>query len=398
MHSIFFDDDNTVHFLPLTYTRPVGALRIGIFTLAEKWSRALGTSFSYFTSDHLTQKYPLTIQEDQWLINPRFLPNSELIQSILDLQVNESIWFENTLIAARLHEDDLNTKEKRDTFQTRLNPKYKKHTESENLGILRAWWDLFSKNEEALRFDFSALDQRASSTLNSSVEILGNQLFVESGVDIKHAIINTETGPVYLGKNTQVMEGAVIRGPFALLEGSVVKMGAKVYGATTIGPYSKIGGELNNVVFQGFSNKGHDGFLGNAVVGEWCNFGADTNNSNLKNNYASVKVWSYATKQFIDTGLQFCGLAMGDHSKTGINTMLNTGTIIGVGCNVFGAGFPRTFVPSFTWGGANARTTHKLNKMTETAEIVMLRRDVKLCEDDKVILSHIFEETKQFRS
>ena len=209
--------------------------------------------------------------------------------------------------------------------------------------------------------------------------------------------LNLETGPIYIGKDSEVMEGAVIRGPFALLEGGGVKLSAKIYGPTTIGPHSKVGGELNNVVIQGYSNKGHDGFLGNAVLGEWCNLGADTNNSNLKNNYASVKTWSYSKGGFKDTGLQFCGLAMGDHSKTGINTMLNTGTVIGVGCNVYGAGFPRTFMPSFIWGGADGRMVHKLSKFYETAAIVMARRGVELSETDKAILSHIFEETEKYR-
>ena len=194
------------------------------------------------------------------------------------------------------------------------------------------------------------------------------------------------------------MEGATIRGPFALLDESQVKMGAKIYGATTVGPQSKVGGELNNVVIQGYSNKNHDGFLGNAVLGEWCNLGADTNNSNLKNNYAIVKSWSYRKEGFLDTGLQFCGLAMGDHSKTGINTMLNTGTVIGVGCNVFGAGYPRTFIPSFSWGGAGGRSIHRLNKFFETAEIVVNRRGLEMSDADKAILSHIFKETEKYRT
>ena len=205
-------------------------------------------------------------------------------------------------------------------------------------------------------------------------------------------------GPIYIGKDSEIMEGSLVRGPFALGENSILKMGAKVYGATTIGPYCKVGGEINNSVLFGYSNKGHEGFLGNSVLGEWCNIGADSNTSNLKNNYAEVKLWNYENERFINTGLQFCGLMMGDHSKCGINTMFNTGTVIGVSANIFGAGFPRNFIPSFSWGGAAGFSTYHMNKVIEVAKVVMKRRALDLSELDKNILQHVFETTSKFRT
>jgi UDP-N-acetylglucosamine diphosphorylase/glucosamine-1-phosphate N-acetyltransferase len=285
----------------------------------------------------------------------------------------------------------------KNTFHSNLSGK-KKEIENDGLLYIYNVWDIFLKNGEAIEFDFQKLSAgRKSQALPSTVNCLGDKYFIEEGAKLNFVTLNTDSGPIYIGKDAEIMEGSVIRGPFALCEGSGVKLGAKIYGPTTVGPHSKVGGELNNVVIQGYSNKGHDGFLGNAVLGEWCNLGADTNNSNLKNNYATVKTWSYSKGGFKDTGLQFCGLAMGDHSKTGINTMLNTGTVIGVGCNVYGPGFPRTFIPSFVWGGAEGRMVHKLNKFFETASVVMERRNLQLSDVDKVMLSHIFEETEKYR-
>jgi UDP-N-acetylglucosamine diphosphorylase/glucosamine-1-phosphate N-acetyltransferase len=222
-------------------------------------------------------------------------------------------------------------------------------------------------------------------------------VFVEPGFHGENFTLNASLGPVYLGKDSEIMEGSVIRGPFALCEAAVVKMGAKIYGPTTIGPFCKVGGEINNSVLQANSNKSHDGFLGNSVLGEWCNLGADTNNSNLKNNYGEVKIWNYASRDFVGTGRQFCGLIMGDHSKCGINTMFNTGTVVGVSANIFGPGFPPTFVPSFSWGGAGGFSDYKLSKALETASRVMERRELELTREDLVILEHVFHLTKEFR-
>ncbi|MEO1714969.1 MAG: glucose-1-phosphate thymidylyltransferase, partial [Bacteroidota bacterium] len=260
--------------------------------------------------------------------------------------------------------------------------------------------EIFSQNGAALRSDYEKLTRnRLSEALPESNTLIGpkNQLFIEPGASVEGAILNTKTGPIYIGKDAAVMEGAIIRGPFALGNNGVVKLGAKVYGPTTIGPFAKIGGEVNNSVLFGYSNKGHDGFLGNSVIGEWCNLGADTNNSNLKNNYAEVRAWNYKLEGFIPTGLQFCGLIMGDHSKCGINTMFNTGTVVGVSANIFGAGFPRNFVPSFTWGGPSGMSTYRVKKAFETAERVMVRRKKELDKVERDILEHVFRISSTYR-
>ena len=265
--------------------------------------------------------------------------------------------------------------------------------------VLNFLWDIFSKNDSAIRDDFSLLTEgRKSQPISSSNKFAGSQqIFIEKGAVVECSVLNATNGPIYIGKNAEVMEGCLIRGPFALGENAVLKMGAKIYGATTIGPYCKVGGEVNNSVFQSNSNKAHDGFLGNSVIGEWCNLGADTNNSNLKNNYANVKIWSHATEEMVDTGMQFCGLFMGDHSKSGINTMFNTGTVVGVNANIYGSDFPIHFVPSFSWGTAQGFSDYRLEKALEVAERVMARRNQKLTTSERKILSHIFNLTNRFR-
>ena len=399
MNIILFDDDKYNDFLPLVYTRPIGALRCGIFTINEKWEKALGASVSYFSKSYLDSNYPQQWNADNYLINARFLPTDTFLKAIDKLESGDSIWQGEDLLAARLKDDgNLSREEKNDFYKNLQGNKIELEPQAETIE-LKSVWDLFGKNDQALRLDFQRLiKDKVSEPIPESVNTIGSDIFIEKGADLTFATLNSSTGPIYIGKDTVVMEGATIRGPFALLDNSQVKMGTKIYGATTVGPHSKVGGELNNVVMQGQSNKNHDGFLGNAVLGEWCNLGADTNNSNLKNNYATIKTWSYNKNGFADTGLQFCGLAMGDHSKTGINTMLNTGTVIGVGCNVFGAGYPRTFIPSFSWGGSGGRMVHKLNKFFETAQTVMQRRNIELSDQDKAILSHIFEETEKYRT
>ncbi|RLD25854.1 MAG: glucose-1-phosphate thymidylyltransferase [Bacteroidetes bacterium] len=399
MNIILFDDDKYTDFLPLVYTRPIGSLRCGIFTINEKWEKVLNAKVSFFTMPYLESKFPQVWAKDNYLINARFLPTGETVQLIKKLGFGDSIWQGEDLLAVRIKDEGNLTREEKNNFYKNLHGKKIELEPKAETIELKSVWDLFIKNDQALRLDFQYLTKdRASESIPKSVNTIGTDIFIEKGAELTFATLNSSTGPIYIGKDTVVMEGATIRGPFALLDHSHVKMGAKIYGATTVGPYSKVGGELNNVVMQGHSNKNHDGFLGNAVLGEWCNLGADTNNSNLKNNYATVKTWSYNKNGFTDTGLQFCGLAMGDHSKTGINTMLNTGTVIGVGCNVFGAGYPRTFIPSFSWGGSGGRMIHKLNKFFETAQVVMERRNIELSKQEKVILSHIFEETEKYRT
>ena len=260
-------------------------------------------------------------------------------------------------------------------------------------------WDIFSKNGEAIQEDFNLItkDRKSQPIPEMVVAFHSENIFIEEGAKLPYCSLNATNGPIYIGKDSEIMEGSVIRGPFALCEHATVKLATKIYGATTIGPHSKVGGEVNNSVIFGYSNKGHDGFLGNSVLGEWCNLGADTNNSNLKNNYAEVRLWDYQTEGFAKTGLQFCGLMMGDHSKCGINTMFNTGTVVGVSANIFGSGFPRNFVPSFSWGGSKGFVTYLTKKAFEVSKVVMSRREIEFTEDDKAILEHIFEETKKFR-
>jgi UDP-N-acetylglucosamine diphosphorylase/glucosamine-1-phosphate N-acetyltransferase len=341
----------------------------------------------FVTEDYLQAKYPSDIQKDQLWINGAVCPNKELVKDILALEINESLFDDDENIIAFRSGD----------FKESIDCE-KSYTDVSFTHILNSW-DIFSKNGAEIKSDFDLITEgRVSQKANSTNTILGeNKLFIEEGATVSCAIINAESGPVYIGKDAVVMEGSIIKGPFALCESSYTKLGAKIYGPTTVGPHSKVGGELNNVVIFGYSNKGHDGFLGNSVLGEWCNIGADSNNSNLKNNYAEVKLWDYESNRFKLTGLQFCGLVMGDHSKCGINTMFNTGTVVGVSANIFGAGFPRNFIPSFSWGGPQGQTTYQTNKAFEVAEIVMARRAVEFDATEKAILTKVFELSEQYR-
>jgi UDP-N-acetylglucosamine diphosphorylase/glucosamine-1-phosphate N-acetyltransferase len=248
-------------------------------------------------------------------------------------------------------------------------------------------WEIFQYNGRALQEDFQLLTAgRNSQPLSDSNRHTGNQLFIEEGAKIECSILNSSTGPIYIGKEAEIMEGCMIRGPFSLGDHSTVKMGAKIYGPTTVGPHCKVGGEINHSVFFGYSNKAHDGFMGQSVIGEWCNIGADTNTSNLKNTYEDIKLWNYADKTFVDTGLQFCGLIMGDHSKCGINTMFNTGTVVGISSNIFGPGYQRNFIPSFVWGGTSGLKAYDVNKAIAVARRVYARRNKEFTEVDEQIL------------
>lgn len=392
MNLLFFDDHNRNQLLPLTFTKPVSELRTGILTIREKWEKHLDSEGSWITEEYLSSKYPSRPGEDNLYILGGLLPDSSVIRTIKKLNPNDSLWFDNRLIAFRMGsegEDFLKNPDQTGNFRKII---------IEEADILDFPWQVFSKNGEQIQRDFDLITSgRKSASLSGSNRCLGNNIFLEDGVRVEMATINSESGPVYLGKDSEIMEGSIIRGPFALCESSVVKMGAKIYGPTTIGPHSKAGGEINNSVFQAYSNKGHDGFLGNSVIGEWCNLGADTNNSNLKNNYAEVRLWSYITESYVKTGLQFCGLIMGDHSKCGINTMFNTGTVVGVNANIFGSGFQNNFIPSFSWGGAPKFIVYKPDKAFEVAEKVMKRRKVNLDKKDKDILSEVFKMTEKYR-
>ena len=389
MNYILFDGPSRNNLLPFTFTRPVADLRVGILTIREKWEAFLETTTTTITEDYLSEKYPMVEMDENIMIHASYLPNLELVEMIKDLKENQAIFKEEDVIAffTKETQEDIDF----DTFEAL--------EFNDDLIKIEHTWDLFSKNGEAIEEDFILLTKgKVSQPIPSSNNIIGAEnIFIESGAKLEFTTLNASNGPIYIAKNSEIMEGALIRGPFALCEASIVKMGAKIYGPTTIGPFCKVGGEVNNSVMFANSNKGHDGFLGNSVLGEWCNLGADTNNSNLKNNYAEVRLWDYNTEGFARTGLQFCGLMMGDHSKCGINTMFNTGTVIGVSANIFGSGFPRNFVPSFSWGGNGGFTTYLTKKAFEVAKVVMSRRKVELTEQDKDILEHVFEETKKYR-
>ena len=389
MNYILFDGTVRNALLPFTFTRPVADIRVGILTIREKWEKYLGTTTTSLTEEYLMEKYPMVEMEQNIMINASFLPNPILVDMVQNLSTKEAILFGEEIIAFYTND----TQDEVDFDEYELI-----EYEGEVLRIENTW-DIFAKNDAAIREDFELLtEDRFSQPIPKSINVIAPEnIFIEEGAKLEFVTLNASTGPIYIGKNAEIMEGSVIRGPFALCEEAQVKLGTKVYGATTVGPHCRIGGEVNNSVLFGYSNKGHDGFLGNSVLGEWCNIGADSNNSNLKNNYEEVRLWSYETEGFAKTGLQFCGLMMGDHSKCGINTMFNTGTVVGVSTNIFGSGFPRNFVPSFSWGGASGFTTYITKKAFDTAKIVMSRRHVEFTEEDTKILEHVFEETKKYR-
>jgi UDP-N-acetylglucosamine diphosphorylase/glucosamine-1-phosphate N-acetyltransferase len=389
MNYILFDGPSRNNLLPFTFTRPVADIRVGILTIREKWENHLGSTTTTITEDYLSEKYPMVEMDDNVMINASFLPNRKLVEIIKGLKENQAVFSGENVIA-------FFTKDSQDEVDF---DSYDAIEYNDTVLKIEHTWDIFATNGDAIQADFDALTKgRQSQPIPSSCNILGAEhIFIEEGAKLEFATLNASSGPIYIGKNAEVMEGSIIRGPFALCDHATVKLGAKIYGPTTVGPHSKVGGEVNNSVIFGYSNKGHDGFLGNSVIGEWCNLGADTNNSNLKNNYAEVRLWDYETEGFAKTGLQFCGLMMGDHSKCGINTMFNTGTVVGVSANVFGSGFPRNFIPSFSWGGHSGFTTYLTKKAFEVAEVVMKRRSIEFSEVDKHILEHVFEETKQWR-
>lgn len=394
MNYILFGDARRNNLLPLTFLRPVADIRFGILTIREKWEKYLGVKTSTLTEKYLRKKFPVVKEPDNILINGSICPNDELLGEIRQLQPNQALVKNDVVIAMRLTEYELERSGSKEAaavseLQTQV-----------DFIELRNVWDIFALNDTALRNDYDLITKnRKSQPINDAAKVIGaGNVFVEEGAKIGFAVINAEKGPVYIGKNAEIMEGSLIRGPFALCDHAVVKMGAKIYGATTIGPHSKVGGEINNSVIFGYSNKAHDGFLGHSVIAEWCNLGADTNTSNLKNTYDSVRIWSYPEQTFIDTGQQFCGLIMGDHSKSGINTMFNTGTVVGVSANIFGGNFQRNFISSFVWGGHAGFTTYDFNKAMKVAAAVYRRRNLDFGETERDILYHIFNTTFEYRN
>ena len=383
-----YDGEERDDLLPLTYTRPVADLRIGILTIREKWEKHLGYTTSTLTEDYLSKKYPLVEDELNLMINSSICPTEELVEICKNLEKEQAVFQGDLLIAF------VTVKDEEPTLET-----YKRIEYSGKFTHVQYPWDIFQNNDTEIRSDFNLITEGRESEKISDTNkyVCPENIFIEEGAEVEFSVLNAKEGPIYIGKDSLVMEGVLVRGPLALCENAVLKMGAKIYGATTVGPSSTVGGEVKNAVLQSYSNKGHEGYLGNSVLGEWCNLGADTNNSNLKNNYAEVKMWNYPSERFIKSGLQFCGLIMGDHSKSSINTMFNTGTVIGVSANIFGTGFPRNFVPSFSWGGASKSITYKTDKAIETARLMMERKNLPFEEYDAEIFEHIFEESSKYR-
>ena len=390
MNYILFDSDVRDTLLPFTYTKPVADIRIGILTIREKWEKHLGLTTTTITADYLEEKYPMVEMEENILINASFCPTESLVEKVKTLSINEAIFKGEDVLAFH-------------TTQSQEEVDFDTYTQiefDEELLQIKNTSDIFTHNGKAIQQDFDLITaERTSETIPAGIQVLNPEnIFIEEGAQILFSTLNASEGPIYIGKDALIMENSSIRGPFAMCENAVVKMGTKIYKDTTIGPFSKVGGEISNSVIFGYSSKGHDGYLGNSVIGEWCNLGAGTNNSNLKNNYSEVKLWNYETERFAKTGLQFCGLMMGDHSKCAISTMFNTGTVVGVSANLFGSGFPRNFTPSFSWGGAAGYETFQMNKVSEVVTAVMKRKNLVFDVVDQKILDHVFEETKQYRN
>ncbi|WP_353165581.1 GlmU family protein [Empedobacter brevis] len=378
MNIILFDGEEWENLLPLTFTKPVASLRMGVLSFAERWEKILNTTISYQTQSYLEEKFSTNYQSENIFINPSFFPTTELIHYIKELELNQSILFNDQLVAVKTTEES---------------PRITSEIISlEKIIHIKNSWDLFTYNFQAIEFDFEILTKgRVSQPISETNNVLHpEKIFIEEGAKVEFSILNASEGPIYIGKEAEIMEGCMIRGGLALCEHGKINMGAKIYPGCTVGPYCKVGGELNNAILMAYSNKGHDGFLGNAVLGEWCNLGADTNNSNLKNNYAEVKLWNYKEKRFVKTGLQFCGLIMGDYAKSAINTQFNTGTVVGVCANVFQSGFPPNMIKHYSWGGQSDAPVFSFERACEAAEKMMERRKVEFTPTDKKILEHIF--------
>ncbi len=370
-------DDNGLHlrFAPLTLTRPVGNLRMGILTNDERWKAFLPDAEIGFTTEkYLSKKFSSV--ENGIRVNAAIIPNDELVAAVMHLEENTALYLNELLLAEN------------GVASSKIQFK------GEIPVIIENRWDLFQKNDLVLKADFELITTgRKSQKLSKSNTVIGSSelIFLEEGAKVEASILNTSSGPIYIGKDAEIMEGSIVRGPLAMCEHSALKLGTKIYGATTLGPHCKVGGEVNNSVFQAYSNKGHEGFVGNSLIGEWCNLGADTNTSNLKNNYGNVSTYTYETEKEEKTNVQFMGITMGDHSKCGINTMFNTATVVGVSCNIYGADFPPKFIPSFSWGGSAGFVPFKFEKAVEYANNMMERRGLELSEEEVEILRGLAE-------
>ncbi|MBL7829963.1 MAG: glucose-1-phosphate thymidylyltransferase [Saprospiraceae bacterium] len=393
LNILLLDTQTSRNLLPLTYSRPVGDLRIGILTIAEKWHKWLGSYPSFVTSEHLSQKFTQITAPDNLLIDGSLLPEASIVEAISTLPINTILTVNGIFMAARFDATSLSV-----YLDGKEN--FNKKDYGLNYQSISSIADIIRFQGSQITSDFELLTKnRISAKLSESNRVIGSaeKIFLEPGAKAECAIFNTEAGPVYIGNDSEIMEGSIIRGPFGMGEHSIVKMAAKIYPNVSLGPHCKLGGEAGNSILYGYSNKGHDGYLGDSYIGEWCNLGADTNTSNLKNNYAEVKLWNYSTGRFVLTGLQFCGLIMGDHSKSGINTMFNTGTVVGMSCNIFGDGYPRNFIPSFSWGGASGLSSFAIEKAIEASNAMMARRGLSLTEIDKNIFQYVWGADKEWR-
>lgn len=389
MNYILFDDSSRNNLLPLTFMRPVADIRIGILTIREKWEKYLDTKTSSITEPYLSTKFPIKQADQNILINGSVCPTADMIKAILELKKNETLSTDKYIIAMNVGDDIFGESDANEGTHGKSIPFEGEHIKLNNT------YDIFALNGLAIKSDFELITKgRKSEKLSSSNRIVNEEnIFVEKGAKVELATLNASTGPIYIGKDAEIMENATMRGPFALCEHGVIKMAAKIYGPTTVGPWSKVGGEVNNSVFFAHSNKAHDGFLGQSVIAEWCNLGSDTNTSNLKNTYEPVRLWNYPQSSFVDTGLTFCGLILGDHSKCGINTMFNTGTVVGVNCNIFGSGFQRNYIPSFRWGGTGRQSSFNIQKAIQVAGIVYKRRNKEFDKIEQDILKAVFDLT-----
>lgn len=391
---VFDTEESHENLLPLSFTRPICDFRIGITTLREKIEAAFNAPTYVLPVEYLRDKFTRWRQApaDALYVAGNMLITPQIAEEAEKLSPGEALTAQGQLVAFR---------GTREAFMARDIASSK---EIEGVEMVKYVFDVFRLNPEAVRRDFERLTAgRETAALPPGNMLIGGEegsrkLFIEDGASIEGAIINVKDGPVYIGRDSVIMEGAAVRGPLALCNNAKIRMGARIYGGSTFGPYCKVGGEIDNAVFFGFSNKAHDGYLGNAVVGEWCNIGAGTNASNLKNDYSKIRVWNYAKHTFMRTDLQFCGLIMGDHSKIGVNCMLNTATVLGVGVNLHGSGFPRVFVPSFSEGSpAGGFKDVPLKKFCEIAERVMSRRGLELTDQDRKILERVREVASRFK-
>ncbi len=390
MNFILFDDNRRESFLPLTFIRPLADIRIGILTIREKWERYLGVRTSTLTEDYLSSKYPLVREKNNILINGSVLPDSKLVARILALKPNQALVEQDCIIAMHLSDDEIDNVQEAECEEIEF---------SGCCLCIRNTWDLFTLNDAALRADYDLITGNRVSGVADKTNILYHEekIFIEEGAQIRCSVLNASEGPIYVGKDAEIMEGCLVRGPFAMCDHSVLKMGTRVYGPSTLGLYSKAGGEIDHSIIFSYSNKAHDGYLGHAVIGEWCNLGAATNNSNLKNTYEKVKMWSYPEESFVETGLQFCGLVMGDYSKTGIGTMFNTGTVVGVNTNIYGHGLQRNFIPSFSWGGTTGFKEYKINEAIKVAERMHQRRELEFTDIERDILQTIYNLSYRYK-